>query len=80
MTQDDKENVAAIIGMVLAASTLGVFIVLAGGFAVATSWNLFAPAMFDAPAAQWKNGIGLVGFLWCLRACIGDSFSVKSRR
>lgn len=80
MTRDDKENIAAILGILLATVSLGIFLVFVVGLAVTKFWNLFAPEMFGAPVADWKHGIGLVGFVVCLRGCLGDLVSVKARR
>jgi hypothetical protein len=80
MTDDDKENLAAIIGIVLATMSLGVFFVFFAGWAAVMFWNLFAPPMLGWPEAEWRNGIGFVGFLMCVRGCLGSEFSIKSRR
>ena len=80
MTNEDKENLAAIIGIVLATMLLGVFFVFFAGWAAVMFWNLFAPPMFGWPVAEWRNGIGFVGFLLCLRGCLGSEMSIKSRR
>jgi len=80
MTDEDKENIAAIIGIVLATTLLGVFFGFFAGWAAVMFWNLFAPPMFGWPAAEWRNGIGFVGFLFCVRGCLGSELSFKSRR
>jgi hypothetical protein len=80
MTEEDKENLAAIIGIVLATTLLVVFFVLLAGWAAVMFWNLFAPPILGWPAAEWRNGIGFIGFLLCVRGCLGSEFSIKSRR
>lgn len=80
MNSDAKEKLAIAVGFLLAASSLAIIAVFVGGWAVTVFWNRFGPPMFGMPEAEWRNGIGLVGFLLCIRGCLGCDITIKSRR
>jgi uncharacterized membrane protein YedE/YeeE len=63
----DRDIIATGVGFFLASCLVAVIIVLAGGVGVAYFWNCFAPDLFGAAAATYRNGIGFVGLLVLVR-------------
>lgn len=72
-----RDAIANLFGAACAFATVGIFIVFAVGYGFSRFWNLFAPDLFDAPAATISNGIGAAGLLFCARVCLGLSAEYK---
>lgn len=72
-----KDAIANLFGTMCAFFTVGIFIVFTVGYGFSRFWNLFAPAMFDAPTATIGNGIGAAGLLFLARVCLGLSAEYK---
>lgn len=72
MKPEDKDLIAGVVVAILGGMVLGAVVVLIAGWAASFFWNMFAPALFDAPRAELRNGIGIIGFLMCLRATVPE--------
>jgi hypothetical protein len=57
----------AVISYLFVAALVALVIVIAGGGAAAYFWNCFAPDLFGASRATYRNGVGFVGFLVLVR-------------
>lgn len=59
----ERDAIATAIGFLLAALTVSLIVIVAGGCAAAYFWNCFAPDLFGAAKATPRNGIGFVALL-----------------
>lgn len=72
MKADEKDMIAGVVVAILGGMVLATACVFVAGWAASFFWNMFAPPLFDAPQAELRNGIGIVGFLMCLRASVPE--------
>lgn len=68
MNSRDKDALATAIGFLLAAAALAIVAIVAVGGSATFFWNCVAPDLFGMPQATYRNGVGAVGLLICLKA------------